>query len=68
MSVDFYFIGGDFSQTYAVVFPTSEQARKHFGVCAGVESMQVNKSQLNEFLNRAEREGLRFQDIGYKDK
>lgn len=63
MNVDFYFIGGNFSQTYAVVYPVTDKARDYFQVSAGFHSMHVNKSDLNEFLNKADREGLRFQDL-----
>jgi hypothetical protein len=63
MNVDFFFTGGDFNQTYAVVFPVTEKAREHFGVNLAVVSMHVNKSDLNELLNRADRDGVTFQDM-----
>jgi predicted DNA binding CopG/RHH family protein len=65
MSVDFFFIGNDFSQYY-IVFPVTDKARQHFGVGAEVASIHVSKSDINELLNRAEREGLTYQDIASK--
>jgi len=65
IKVDFLFCGTDFCRYY-IVFPVTDKARQHFGVGAEVASIHVNKSEINDLFNRAEREGLTYQDVAFK--
>ena len=58
---DFTFIAGDFNTTTVEIFPESDKSRKFFNVDDAVASFVVKKSVFLEVLQRADDEGVSFQ-------